>query len=1007
MQRERWLLLLTLVHLLHALVLAAPQTVSQAQSYGFVALNTSSSSKCAAGPLKVLVRISSCFALDEVKAIDTWVTNSLRGSTSQYLVDSVAISVTYYARLENPASPYDCASGTVKLTASTFQSGIMGMTYDNPASPLASPDATIRFVKDNGELSALALEASIYSVQFRVCAWSCAVLPTDRVLSATNDLTSFDPMSFTRYIPCSRITYAVGVAYLDANNKQQCGCICPVGTALNNGICTSALADEAPTCPWNKNRPTGYKCQWSSASTSALKLVSDCKVDVLVPTDNYVADRRLNKNDGLVPPNDPKIEVGARMETDSLIDSWLQFSLQPQLELDKVEFRAFGVYNVTMSASDYNRETSCDGCVAVVDSYPPHAVVPCATATWGSLETNPADLTSSNLQTAISKEASFNAFSSATNVVNNGPSERVDTVIRTMRDWSASSYAALESTSSLCFHDYIVRDLLMQPILIQSPLTLTSTALNNLQCMRCCTKQTTLREYYFDYKCGQGSSSPAKLIAGDETCSFNHCMRITGSGLVQVAANAIASSSPTIINRNSTCPTLSSSCSYLANLTSLVSLSASWNADLPNPDSYLKGFNVSSYVFWRYKKGSDNWVAWDDSIVVDFIDLSTTLSIQAWTRCGLVKQFDFTVVVTLSPTFILPYTFASRSTTGVTMNTTLLSLSLTPTNCASKEAMLGFRLMSSAGQNAYYATTCVSSPILTSGVSKTTNWVSVDMSTQSSRLNSHTIDCGTGAITSFKLETQYQLSSYQIRYNYACTNSLNPISCNRAVLSGKSMQGSAFYLDRQNVTCPTDMYLAKTQLQYDTAGGSTDTFNAWTVWYQSTCCWYQYATRTRVSYGVALPTTLAGFPQTPCLSGEAMNSFSYDYFTASYTATCVTDPRLTAGSQFYTAWFTGTNSNSIAGLVNHIMDCGSAALNGFQLEINGAMTRYKYWCTKASVALSTCTVASATSSGYVADAVTSLDSTGATCLSNYFLTKLQLQLSSGSPYYKATCCLRP
>lgn len=41
------------------------------------------------------------------------------------------------------------------------------MTYDDPAAPLASPDAVIKFVKDNGELSTAAVAGGTgYSVQF-------------------------------------------------------------------------------------------------------------------------------------------------------------------------------------------------------------------------------------------------------------------------------------------------------------------------------------------------------------------------------------------------------------------------------------------------------------------------------------------------------------------------------------------------------------------------------------------------------------------------------------------------------------------------------------------------------------------------------------------------------------------------------------------------------------------------------------------------------------------------
>lgn len=105
MLRTRWLFLASLAQLLAVLASALGQAevvVPQVASHSLVALNTSAASKCAAGPLKVLVRISSCFALRDVEAIDKWVTSSLAGSTPPYYVDDVAVQAAYYARLENP-----------------------------------------------------------------------------------------------------------------------------------------------------------------------------------------------------------------------------------------------------------------------------------------------------------------------------------------------------------------------------------------------------------------------------------------------------------------------------------------------------------------------------------------------------------------------------------------------------------------------------------------------------------------------------------------------------------------------------------------------------------------------------------------------------------------------------------------------------------------------------------------------------------------------------------------
>lgn len=411
----------------------------------------------------------------------------------------------------------------------------------------------------------------------------------------------------------------------------------------------------------------------------------------------------------------------------SILDTWQQFLLQPQLEVDGIEFRSFGVYNVTMSATDNYSEATCDWMRRRCRHVPSACGAALCDCNVGSKATDPTALTLLDLQTAVSKEASFLSFSSAKNVVNNGPSERVDIVTRTMKDWVEASYVAMTSASSACFHDYVVRHLLEQLVLTQSPLMLSSTALSSLQCMRCCSKQTTLREYYYDYTCGASSGPPSKLISGNETCAFNHCLRLTGSAPVQVSAsptaNVMTPTDPMTISRSSPCPVLSSTCSNAATLSSLVNTSEAWSSALPNQNAYVAGYNVSAYVFWCYKKGTDDWVLWDDSAVLEFTSASTALVVQAWTRCRMVRQFDFKVAVSLLLTAI-PSSTASRTPATISLNGTLLDLSKMPASCLSNEMMTGFKFSSSNGANAAYTSQCAAVTGLTSGglTTKTTSW---------------------------------------------------------------------------------------------------------------------------------------------------------------------------------------------------------------------------------------------------------------------------------------------
>lgn len=333
----------------------------------------------------------------------------------------------------------------------------------------------------------------------------------------------------------------------------------------------------------------------------------------------------------------------------SLTDTWRQYVKQPDVELDKLGLPSFGIYNLTITASDYQSNASCGGCVAVVDAFAPHALLSCGTTGWGATNSTPADLNSMSLQAAIDKEANFTAFSSTGNVVNNGVSEQTDLKNRTMRDWYATSFTDLSNDTAPCFHSLVLRDLLSNSLSTQNPLaTMGSTALAALQCSRCCVKQTTLREYYYDYKCSTAMSSADKLVNGSETCSFNHCMRILPTALVDVRVTTASGTST--ITRNSSCSVLSAACSEKAIASSLANLSSTWTATLPNDSNYLANFDATRFVFWRFKLGSNGWALWNSTAELEFTNASTSLTLQAWTRCGLISESTLTVVVTVKQT---------------------------------------------------------------------------------------------------------------------------------------------------------------------------------------------------------------------------------------------------------------------------------------------------------------------------------------------------------------------
>lgn len=343
--------------------------------------------------------------------------------------------------------------------------------------------------------------------------------------------------------------------------------------------------------------------------------------------------------------------------------TWRDYTADPVASLDETTFSSFGLYHVVVDATDYvSRATPCSVCVAVLDDFAPHARTSCSTSSWGSPASDPADLTASTLQSAIIKENNFYAFSSLGNVENNGDnSERCDAETRTMRDFHATSFTNLTNSTTRCFDDFLIKSLLENPLTDDSPLALSESALSQLTCTRCCAKQTILQEKRYAYQCGTDPASIKPTVQGSESCSFSHCLRVPASTLVSVSASistAAKDASVTVLKaatgstsveemtiyRLLPCATFAAGCAYSTTLGSLFSLEADWNyGALPNKDDYLRDFSAPNYVFWRYSIAGSDWKPCDHETVLEFKDASSTVVLEAWTRCGIAQQFTFTV----------------------------------------------------------------------------------------------------------------------------------------------------------------------------------------------------------------------------------------------------------------------------------------------------------------------------------------------------------------------------
>ncbi|KAF1778437.1 hypothetical protein GQ600_21381 [Phytophthora cactorum] len=425
----------------------------------------------------------------------------------------------------------------------------------------------------------------------------------------------------------------------------------PYGEHVEGGVCV-------PSCYWKANN-VGLNCLWSDPEKAALKLKDDCKVDAPVPKDSYVNDGRKNQNDAA--EIDPVISITATREGDTTGVThkapWIDYALTPQNLENKVTFGSFGVFDLSLTATDYRYEATCRGCIAVVDNYPPTAKDQCKTS---DNQATKVLYSTSNLDDAIAEEAKFKAFYSPDNVINNGAydsttgaNERCDESSASMQDFFETSASPLRSVESTCFDSDFVSELL-DSTPKESPFLLSDVEMNALRCTRCCSKSLTLQEYYYAYDCSTKAAYTEKKTAISDSCSFGHCLQMSSNSLVTSTADitpeADAKTTKTVaglptpitpgvkdIHRSITCSSCDGGCSYTSKLGELFKHSSKWGVSVP--DSY----NVDDYVFWRYSVGTESWNSWDDSATLTFTEAQTDVFVEAWTHCGQVFHDTFTV----------------------------------------------------------------------------------------------------------------------------------------------------------------------------------------------------------------------------------------------------------------------------------------------------------------------------------------------------------------------------
>ncbi|KAL4094681.1 hypothetical protein PRIC1_010339 [Phytophthora ramorum] len=121
----------------------------------------------------------------------------------------------------------------------------------------------------------------------------------------------------------------------------------------------------------------------------------------------------------------------------------MDYALTPANLENEVTFSSFGVFDLALTATDYRYHSTCTGCIAIVDNYPPTVKDQCEAS---DAQANPVLYSVSNLDAAIAEEAKFAAFHSPENVFNNGvydpttgSNERCDVTVAALQDFLEAS----------------------------------------------------------------------------------------------------------------------------------------------------------------------------------------------------------------------------------------------------------------------------------------------------------------------------------------------------------------------------------------------------------------------------------------------------------------------------------------------------------------------------------------------------------------------------------------
>ncbi|KAE9270257.1 hypothetical protein PR003_g30889, partial [Phytophthora rubi] len=422
----------------------------------------------------------------------------------------------------------------------------------------------------------------------------------------------------------------------------------------------------------------GGSCWTEKKSCTLNTLLGDtCALPIPIPTDNYVADKRINKFDvGAAASEAPFIEIsatGAGLSPTTGKTSWLQYANNAKAVQGAIEFTLPGVYDVKIAAWDYNDDTWCTGCVAINDD-----VRPSFAAGNCPVQISTAAHSLSEFSDLQAYEQSYDTGIAAEQVNNPGSGEPCNQLTVETKSLFASTLtntdASPAASAAMCFGASALQaniaslkggnlgDLLTA-FLQTEQATLETYIAEADVCTWSCSKSYVLKELVGAYEC-PGTTPVTPVCTGTATCAMEASIKVTPadiasadvtvlSGAKEISGRVIpglptdaAASYDTDkhIYRSVPCTSFTGQdeCIFKAKVSDLVTGTPTLVNGFP-----AGGSSDADFVFWRYSLGG-SWKVWDSSSALEsFGQAVTTVKIEAWTACGLVEAFTFDVNVYL------------------------------------------------------------------------------------------------------------------------------------------------------------------------------------------------------------------------------------------------------------------------------------------------------------------------------------------------------------------------